>query len=167
MYSTEGVVLKRVDTGEADSLFLIYTKDFGKIRAHAQGVKKQGAKLRGHLEPLSLSQINFVLGKNGERLTHAQNVNLWPQIRGDYNKLSAAFRVAELVDINCFNGDKDENLWDLLVGVFRELEERDFSGVETAEFIRIFEADFLKTLGYGEEKDVAALNGTSSKPFVI
>ena len=33
VYKTEGIILKRIDVGEADSLFTIYMKDFGKIRA--------------------------------------------------------------------------------------------------------------------------------------
>ena len=53
MYTTEGIILKKIDVGEANALFTIYTKDYGKIRAVAQGVKKEGAKLQGHLEPLA------------------------------------------------------------------------------------------------------------------
>lgn len=30
MYATEGIVLKKIDVGENDGVFILYTRDFGK-----------------------------------------------------------------------------------------------------------------------------------------
>ena len=100
MHATGGIIFKRIDIGEADSLFTIYTKDFGKIRARARGVKKENAKLKGHLEPLSLSAVSFVSGKNGPRLTGASLIQYFPKIRGDLEKLRAASYIVEVTDRN-------------------------------------------------------------------
>ena len=143
MHTTDGIILKKTDTGEADIFFTMYTKDFGKIRAFAQGIKKEGAKLRGHLEPLSVSKISFVLGRNGERLTHANLVYFWPAIRGTSEKLKAAHRIAEHVDAQCLPGQKDECVWSLLMESFLVLEK----GAYSEEIAERFETRLAKCLG--------------------
>lgn len=148
MYTTEGIVLKKVDSGEADAFFVLYTKDFGKMRALAQGVKKEAAKLKGHLETFNFASLQFVLGKNGERLTSASLLNHWPQIRGDFKKLAAAHYVAELIEKHCFPGDRDSALWDLIAGVFLTLEGADSGEQELAGVLRSFENGFWEHLGY-------------------
>lgn len=154
MYITEGLILKKIDAGEADAFFIVYTKDFGKIRALAQGIKKEGAKLKGHLELLNLTSIGFVLGKNGERLTRAQIINSWPEIRNDSDKLKTALFMVGFVDRYCLVGEKDEKLWGLLINSFGELGQKEFS----AQFIKRFEKQFLAALGYGGISDFAVLN---------
>lgn len=122
MYTTDAIVLKKTESGEADALFTLYTKEYGKIRALAQGVRKNEAKLKGHLEPLNLASISFVLGKNGERLTHAALINPWPAIWGSFEKLKAAHAVADLADKNTMPGERDPHLWELLLRGFEALE---------------------------------------------
>lgn len=138
-------MLKKNDIGEADVLFTLYTRDFGKMRALAKGIKKEGAKLRGHLEPLSYAAINFVLGKNGERLTHAELRNYWSGIRNDFGKVHAVQYMAELVDKHCFPGEKDDKLWGLLIDNFFYLEK--ISNFPK-DFLVSFETKFWGCLGY-------------------
>jgi DNA repair protein RecO (recombination protein O) len=126
-HTSEGIVLTKTPYGEFDALFSIYTKEFGKIRARAQGVKKEGAKLKGHLEPLSLVAVTFVLGKHGERLTHAIMIRFFEGIRQSQKKLFAALRIAALADEQSFPGHRDEKLWNLLLESMLVLDEREFS----------------------------------------
>ena len=49
MHFTDGIILKKDQYREADFLITVLTKDFGKIRLAARGVRKQEAKLRGHI----------------------------------------------------------------------------------------------------------------------
>lgn len=155
MHTTQGVVLRKIDAGEADVFLVIYTKDFGKIRALARGVKKEGAKLKGHGEPLNLSGFQFVPGRNGERLTHAELLNYWPLIRQDADKIKIACWVLSLFDQHCFPGQKDEGLWNLLTATLSGLER--IPGGADVSFLREFEAKFLECLGYGGEKDMSVL----------
>jgi len=152
MYTTEGIILKKIDAGEADAFFTIYTKDFGKIRALAQGVKKSTAKLKGHLEALNFSAVSFVLGRRGERLTQATLIESWPSVRANYDKFVAAYQVADLFDKGCLVGEKDEPLWNLLHGALDSLEVwSDFSEKARDDFLRGFELRLSHSLGYGPE----------------
>ncbi|MDP3710785.1 MAG: DNA repair protein RecO [bacterium] len=161
MYTTEGIVLKKTAVGEADALFTIYTKDYGKIRAMAQGVKKETAKLKGHLETLNLVQLGFVLGKNGERLTQASLLKHWPTIRVNWNKVSAINRVTDWIDRGCMVGEKDTELWSLLINNFQYIESmNNFTVLDFTRTIRAFEKEFSSILGYGEKslKNIEYIN---------
>lgn len=157
MYTTQGIVLKNRSAGEVGATIVVYTKDFGKISVYAQGIKKEEAKLKGHIEPLNLSHIGFVLGRNGERLTQASLICFWPLIRGDLQKLSSAIHIANLIDKHCFPGQKDEPLWNMLIKSFEELENNNFLKKDYFVFLRSFERKFLSVLGYAGEEDLRIL----------
>lgn len=72
IYTTKGIVLSERPLKEADRLYSILTRDFGLVRAHAIGVRKGVSKLRGSLEPVSLSIVSLVRGKEFWRLTSAE-----------------------------------------------------------------------------------------------
>lgn len=165
MYSTQGIVLKKIAVGEADALFSVYTRDFGKIRALAQGVKKEEAKLKGHLEPLNLINLGFVLSKNGERLTQAVLLAYWPQIRNSLEKTSAASYLLALMDQHCLPGQKDEPLWDFLVSQMAELEKTELNRGDFRNYLKSLEIKFLKVLGYGGETDIQTLGKPVVRPL--
>jgi len=71
IYTTPGIVLRHRPLREADRVYIILTRDLGLIRASAIGVRKETSKLRGALEPLSLSTVSLVRGKEYWRITSA------------------------------------------------------------------------------------------------
>src|SRR3989338_6933725 len=147
MYSTEGIILKKINVGEAGGLFSIYTRDYGKIRALAQGVKKENAKLKGHLEPFNYCAIGFVRARNGERLTHAALFEPWVFIRTCLLKLGIASYIAEVIHQHCLEGERDENLWQFLKNSFQELEQKSIDLQTRDLFLALFDANLLGHLG--------------------
>ena len=149
-------------------MFTIYTKDFGKITVEAQGVKKESAKLKGHLEPLLPARIGFVTSKRGMRLVYASMRDFWPGVRQDLGKLIIAFRMADAIDEMCLEGERDENVWNEILKSFLLLgkENAPFTGdsrgfseraLQSAEIITNAGRDFFEgfkkrltqELGYG------------------
>lgn len=148
-YSTDAIVLERADAGEADAVFVFFTKEFGKMRAYAQGVKKESAKLKGHIEPLNLAAISFVLGRQHARLVHAELRNFFPQTKESLEKTTAASEAIRLLQENCFDGEKDEAVWRLLVETFFQIEgarKEDLSRIQVS-----FQSKLVRVLGYGED----------------
>ena len=149
MYTTDAIVLKKIDVGEHDALYMLYTQGYGKMRAVAAGIKKPEAKLRGHLEPLSLSRVRFVAGKNRERLIGASMLNFWSSMREDVHKLSVGHYIASRMDRECMEGQKDEALWNLLEQSFSRLNSHDDFAPVAGAFINDFEHNLQSALGYG------------------
>ena len=63
-YSTEGVVLDRVSSREADLRVTLYTRDLGKIIAKVKSGRAITSKLAPHLEPLNFVRLR-IIEKNG------------------------------------------------------------------------------------------------------
>ena len=64
---------------ESDRIYNILTRDLGLIRAMALGVRKEISKLRGALEPFTLSRVSVVRGKEYWRTTSAEFIqNIFP-----------------------------------------------------------------------------------------
>ena len=151
-YSTQGIVLKKIVSGETDAMVIIYTADFGKLCCYAQGIKKEGAKLKGHLESFSLGAIQFVLGSTNPRLTYAQVLESWPRIRNEFNRCAAAASMMELIDRYCLVGQHDASIWELLMTNLVTLNHE--SALDIPDVMNEFEKDFVRCLGYGGAKDM-------------
>jgi DNA repair protein RecO (recombination protein O) len=150
MHTSEGLILKKIAVGEADALYTIYTEGFGKIRALAKGVRKEKAKLRGHLEPLSLSRVSFVEGRNGTpRLTRASLLNFWPRLRERERTLRLALVLAEEVDSECMPGERDPALWGFISANFTALDAASFPDNGVDDFLRNFRTRLSSVMGYG------------------
>ncbi|MFY9463200.1 MAG: recombination protein O N-terminal domain-containing protein, partial [Candidatus Sungiibacteriota bacterium] len=131
-------------------LYALYTRDYGKITARASGIRKQEAKLRGHLEPLSLTAVRLINGRNGEKLIGATLINFWEQMRGHETTLRLASYVARRVDEQVFPGERDPALWDLIRKNFIVLDCEDFTDERAERFMREFDAGLSRCLGYAE-----------------
>ncbi len=123
MLCTQAVILADEPWDEAGGFFALYTRGRGKVRAGAQGVRKENAKLKGHLEPLQLSAVCLVPAKNGYRIIHARLIDPWRGIRDDFLRLASAWRMAHAIERSCFEEEEDERLWDFVVRGFAFLDQ--------------------------------------------
>ncbi|HDL74829.1 MAG TPA: DNA repair protein RecO [bacterium] len=120
-YRTQGFILKKKDFGEADRLFTVYTKDFGKIEVLGHSIRKIKSKLRGAMENFYLSEIEFIQGKTYKTLIDALLIESFSKIRDDLVKIKILFRISEDLDILIKESEEDEKIWNLLNEVFNEL----------------------------------------------
>lgn len=74
IYNTKGIVLSARGIREADRIYSILTRDLGLVHASATGVRKESSKLRGALEPIVISNISLVRGKEYWRITSAETL---------------------------------------------------------------------------------------------
>lgn len=80
IYTTKGIVLSSRPLREADRIYSILTRDLGLLKASAIGVRKEVSKLRGNLEPISISKVSLVRGKEFWRITSAEIVRPVPPL---------------------------------------------------------------------------------------
>jgi len=95
---TSGIVIKRMNYGEADRILTILTLDHGKIKAIAKGSRKILSKMGGSLEPFCLVNFIFHQGKSFYIVTSATVENYFEKIHTDINKTAKAFYIGELID---------------------------------------------------------------------
>ncbi|OGD52106.1 hypothetical protein A2608_00360 [Candidatus Azambacteria bacterium RIFOXYD1_FULL_44_10] len=152
-YQTEAIILKRENVGEADRSYIIYSKDFGKLRVSAQGVRKITAKLTGHLEPFNLAWLELVTKRNG-RVTITTALSSGRLFgNGLPAQIALAAKIADFIDKMVPQPQKDAEIWDFICRIFVSV--NDVSVGERVAFFEKFRGEFLEFLGYGDNFEAA------------
>jgi len=150
-YRTQGFILKKTDRGEADRVFTVYTKDFGKLSLLAKAERKIKSKLRGGLELFYLSEVEFIQGKTHKTLTDAILLNSFGSLRKSLKKLAVAHKVSDILDRLVKGQEPDENLWQLLGETFEKLDDPSFKINHLPLIYYYFFWNLLSFLGYQPE----------------
>ena len=153
-YKTEGVILRRRNVGEADSIFTVYSDREGKFDAVARGVRKAKSHMRGHLEPLTRSKLMVARGRSLDVFTQAETVTGYMAIRDDLERGAAAMYCAELVDRFTIEHADHPGLYGLLLEILDALE----AGA-AQQVVRSFELQLLSVMGYELQLDACTLCG--------
>ena len=146
IYTTEGFILKSANFGEANKYFFIFTRDFGLIKAAAQGVRHLKSKLRYGLEDFSLAQISIVRGREIWRLTSAEKKLIIKNV----DKLQILSRFFALL-LRLLHGEEKN---DLLFSIIKEgmnflaQDEIELNSETLASFECIMALRILSSLGY-------------------
>lgn len=113
-----GFVFKRKEKGEADVLFKVYTKDFGKIEILAKGFRKISSKLRYQIDLFTVCEIVFVEGKN-KILIDTKIVKEFKNLRKNLTSLLLAFKICEIFDKLVVGEVPERKIWILLFQSFK------------------------------------------------
>jgi DNA repair protein RecO len=113
-YQTKGVVLKRVNYGEADRIVTFITNDHGKVTAIAKGVRKPKSKLAGGLELFSICNLSLIKGKGEmDTLVSARLETYFDQLILDYSRVEFGYEMIRLTQ--AFSDDEEAGqYYDLL-----------------------------------------------------
>ena len=148
MYTSQAFIIKKEEYGEADLMLTVLSDHFGKIKVFAKGVRKNGAKLRGHCELMSKSLITFVEGRNMYRLIHADAEEFYPGIRLDMSKLQTAYHCLALADEYLLEDKDSRDFFKLFENTFSFLEhEPRYTNALHEKVLVWFECNFLNSLG--------------------
>lgn len=143
VYRCEGIVLRRRNLGEADTIFTVYSPTEGKFDGIAKGVRKTRSRMRGHLEPLSRSRFLLAKGRSLDVFTQAETIEPYRRIREDLSRGAAAIYCAELIDRFTEDNAPHPEVYGVLLDTFDALE----SGAP-GWLARWFELRLLALLGF-------------------
>lgn len=149
-YQTKGLTLRRRDFGEDDRLFIIYTKNFGKVEVLAKGGKKIKSKLIAHLEPFLLSEVLVARGVNYDKLAGSNSLYYFKNIWQDILKIGLANYCLELVDALTKPAQPDREIYELLAKTLYLLDQLKNKFV-LINLTKIFSWQLLSHLGYQPE----------------
>ena len=99
-FTDEGIVLRRVNYGEADRILTVLTRGHGKVGVIARGVRKAGSRMAAQTDLFERSRMQLAEGR-GELLvlTQAQRASGPPAgLATDARRSACAAVVAELTD---------------------------------------------------------------------
>ncbi len=167
IHTTPGFVIDSRPYGEAGKIYSVFTREFGLIRAAAQGIRLERSKLRYHIAENSLGVFSFVRGKEYWRLTSAERLE-HAASEGFYRELIA--RVALLLRRLLHGEERHEALFmhieslSSFIDVSPRLADEQMKALESIVVLRI-----LHSLGYiGADREIAAyISGPELSPALL
>ena len=109
IYHTHGFILNSRNTGEANKMLTVYTREMGLVRVACQGVRFAKSKLRFALQDFSYTKIDLVRGKELWRVTSATNITSFPYARSDRQSLLLIARISKLLERVC-DGEEESGI---------------------------------------------------------
>jgi DNA repair protein RecO (recombination protein O) len=99
LYRDHAIVLRTHKLGEADRIITLFTKEHGRIRAVAKGVRRTKSKFGARLEPGSYVDCQIYTGKGMEIITQAEAIeNYGDSLSQDYQRWTILHAIIEAVE---------------------------------------------------------------------
>jgi DNA repair protein RecO (recombination protein O) len=151
-FQTEGIVLKHFDLGEADKIITFYTRDKGKVRAVARGVRKVKNRLSGLVLPFSYNEIKIYRGRSIDQINHIESKYSFGELRGDLAKMAYASYMAEVVEKVGKEDNPNMMLFSLLLAAYYQILEITDKQAYRLELVNLkFKTNLLSVLGFKPE----------------
>lgn len=111
-----GVIIHRSSVREKDRVIEAFTREEGRVRFFAPGVRHVVSRRAGHLETLMESQLVLAHSSRGDNVSEARVLKSFPRLREDYNRLETIFEAIKLIRDYLGESQKDVLLYDVLLG---------------------------------------------------
>lgn len=121
IYTVEGIILKRKAYGEADRILTVFTKQHGKMRVIAKGVRRITSRRAGHIEVFS--RVVLTLHQHGslDIVSEAQAIARGTLFDSDVGRMGYAYCMCELVDQLLAERQEHGDIYLMLVNGFQAL----------------------------------------------
>jgi len=114
IYKVEAIILKRRNIGEADRILTVFSKQYGKLKIVARGIRKITSRRAPHLEIFSRVELMLHRGKTFDIVTEVEPIDGYLSLRKDLSLVSAAYYACELIDILLPERQEHRDVFELL-----------------------------------------------------
>ena len=162
LYRDHGIVLRSWKLGEADRIVSIITRDNGKVRAVAKGVRKPSSRFGARLEPTCHLSLQLYRGRGDlDTVTQVETIDRFPTLRNDLDRWARASAMLEAVEQVALEREPNERLFEMLVRALRTLTASESPLVVAGFFLKL-----LALEGFEPVVDVCVACGGSDEPLV-
>ena len=149
VYKAEAIVLHQRALGESDRIVTLFTRENGKVRAVAKGVRRPTSRLGGRIEPFTHARLMLARGRTLDVIAQAEIVRAFAGVRKDLFRAAYAAYIVELVDRGLAERDRHEDVFHLAGDA---LEKLDRGRAEDTEIVTLwFGLRLAGLLGYQPE----------------
>jgi len=151
-HNLEGIIIKRINVGEADKIITVFTRELGKISLKATGIRKLQSKRAGVLELFNHVKITAVHGRgNLDVLTEVDIQNTFSSWKHHLGRVNIAYQLAEVIDKLTPDGQPHPQVFEILNTAFLEINELDSNwNLKLETWI----LDIIKDLGYWPAEEI-------------
>jgi DNA repair protein RecO (recombination protein O) len=150
------VILRKVDYGEADRIFTLFTRERGKVPAIAKSVRKAQSRMSGQLDVFAHGQMMLAEGRSMDVVTQFKRITQAETLSGDLARSAAAAVVVEVADKVLEERHPQPDLFTLVTGALGRLAALE---VEPRMELADFMMRVLVELGYAPQLEECARCG--------
>ena len=154
IYHTHGFILSSRNTGEANKMLTIYTREMGLVRAAAQGLRLHKSKLRFTLQDFSYVKVDLVRGKELWRVTSAKHISSFPFARSNAFSLLLITRVNKLIERLCTGESPNESIFDDFIQALYLLDDENISSSSREALELHLVLRIMNSLGYIGDSEI-------------
>ncbi len=145
-FTTEAIIINRYNFAEADRLLTIFSKDYGKIRCIAKGVRRPTSRKSGHVELFDRTKLYIARGKNIDIITQAQVLERFTTLHTSLKAAKAAFHIIELINLLFAEKQESPGIFEDVIETLRVIDSQQHA---TSGQIAKLEEKILAELGFG------------------
>lgn len=151
VYKVEAVVLRHQPVGEADRVLTLFTREYGKMRVSARGVRKITSRLAGRVQPYTHGRFLVARGRTLDVIAQGDVARPFAGLQHDLLRSAYAAYVAELVDRFLPERDPHPDVFDAVLDAWGVIEH---AAEDDAEVYALwFSLHLAERLGYRPEMD--------------
>lgn len=122
-YRDQAIVLRTQKLGEADRIITLFTREHGRIKAVAKGVRRTKSRWGARLEPTSHVDLQLYTGKSLDTVTQAVSIeHFGDRLSEDYQKWTIASAILEAAErFTTHEHEPALQQYQLLVGALKAL----------------------------------------------
>jgi len=164
LYRDHAVILRTWKLGEADRIVSMLTRDHGKVRGVAKGVRRTRSKFGARLEPTSHVAIQLYEGKSDlHTITQVETINRFVSLRQDPDRFAVAESMLESVEQVAQDNDPVPELHTMLWRALATLDTDDSPLVVSAFFLKLLAHDGVQPqldecISCGSTQDLVAID---------
>ncbi len=141
----KGIVLKEINTGEADKILTVFTAEKGKITAYAKGARRPRSRLIAGSQFLCYSDFVLFRGRDMYIVSSSDVIEPFYELRNDIVKLTYSAYFSDLVYDTVQENEPSKDVLKLLLNTLYMLSK---TSKPPELLARIFELRLLAVLGY-------------------
>ncbi|MDD5382518.1 MAG: DNA repair protein RecO [Candidatus Margulisbacteria bacterium] len=146
-YKTKAISLKTAPFAEADKLVTLFTREYGKIKAIAKGARRVPSRFGGRVETFTYGDYFIAKGRSLDIISQCQVIETFQRVREGPQTLPSGLYMIKLVSLGTVEGQRNPELFDLLLRSFLRLKAGD-NGRKVA---KDFEREFVMLEGIYRE----------------
>lgn len=116
------LVLHRTPAREKDRMVEVFSREEGRLRLLAAGVRRFPSRRAGHLEPLFESELTVSQSSRGDSIRDARALRVFRRLRDDLERLQATYTIVRQVRENTAERLPDPRLYDAILALLRGLD---------------------------------------------
>lgn len=158
---TRGIIIRKMDLGEADRIFTVLTQDRGKIRVVAKGVRRGTSKLAGYLDLLRCNDFELAEGRNLDIVTGAMSVANFGEDMTDLNSFGIRLYLCEVIEKTVEEEAPVQGIYELLSESLSAIQQKTMPSLLAKSY---FEMKLLSLFGIHPQIQTSVISGRSLDP---